>query len=380
MNRNLAELTDKQFDILVIGAGIHGAFVAWDAASRGLRVALIDKGDFGNATSQNSLKIIHGGLRYIQDGNISVIRNMVQERSNWLKIAPHLIYPMPCLLPTNGSLTRNRFTISLALQLNNILSYDRNHYLNPEQSIPKGKWVSREECNQLIPGINTAEMTGAAMWHDGQIYNTERLLLSVIMSASCAGAVIANYVEATGFIRKGATINGMKAKDVFSGQDLEIHTSLVVNCTGAWIDTVLDDIREEKNSPIFYPSVALNLVTTQIWDKFGIGLPSRPEFIKSISSSDSISQVLFFVPWRKHTIIGTWHLPLDKSSDDFELTEEIVQHFLDVVNSTDQNPQLTLDDILHVQFGFLPMIPQRDGTQRVRLVREGKVFDHHKTD
>jgi glycerol-3-phosphate dehydrogenase len=380
MERNLKELSDNHFDILVIGGGIHGAFVAWDAASRGLHIALIDKGDFGSATSQNSLKIIHGGLRYIQDGNLSIIRNMVKERSNWLKIAPHLIHPLPCLLPTNGSLTRNRYTVSLALQLNNLLSYDRNRHLNPEQSIPKGKWVSREKCNQLIPGINTAEMTGAALWFDGQIYSTERLLLSVIRSASSVGAVVANYLEATGFVYKSNTINGVKVRDVNSGQELEIGSSLVINCTGVWTDWVLSDFGKRRHTPTFFPSVALNLVTRQIWDKYAIGLTSRPEFIINETLSKLDSQVFFFVPWRCNTIIGTWHLPWNQSPDDFELTEEIIQPFLDAINSTDQDLQLSLDDILHVHFGFLPMIPQHDGSQRVRLVREGKVIDHQKTD
>jgi glycerol-3-phosphate dehydrogenase len=380
MGRSLAELTDNQFDILVLGGGIHGVFVAWDAALRGLRVALIDKGDFGNATSQNSLKIIHGGLRYIQDGNISIVRNMVQERSCWMKIAPHLVHPLPCLLPTNNSLTRNRFVINLALQINNLLSYDRNRLLHPQQSIPDGRWISREECNQLIPGINSAGMTGAAMWYDAQIYNTERLVMSVIMSASRAGAVVANYLEATGFIQKGSTISGVKARDVFSGQDLEIRTSMVVNCAGAWVDSVLRDIVEERNTPIFNPSVALNLVTHQIWEKYAIGVSSQPQHIKNNSSPNSTSQVFFIVPWKQYSIIGTWHLPLQNHPKDFEPTEEIVQHFLDAVNSIDQDLHLSLDEVLQVHYGFLPKIPQREHTQKVRLVREGKVIDHQRED
>jgi len=376
MKRNLADLSDNHFDLLVIGGGIHGAFVAWDAGSRGLRVALIDRGDFGSATSQNSLKIIHGGLRYIQDGNISVIRAMARERSFWMKIAPHLVHPLPCLLLTNNSLTRNRLVMSLALQLNNLLSYDRNRFMDPQKIIPNGMWISREACKQLVPGINSAEMAGAAMWHDGQIHNTERLLISVILSASSVGAVTANYVEATGFMRKGTAIKGVKARDVFSGQDLEISASMVVNCAGAWIDSVLEDIREEKNHPVFCPSVALNLVTRKIWDKFGIGLSSRPEYIKSNSSSGLSSQVFFFVPWKQNSIIGTWHLPWNKSPDDFEPTEEIINLFLDAVNSTNRNVQLSLEDVLDVHFGFLPMLPNRDGRQNVRLVREGKVVDH----
>lgn len=380
MERNLIELTSKQFDVLVIGAGIHGACVAWDAISRGLSVALIDKGDFGSATSQNSLKIIHGGLRYIQDGNISIIRTMVQERRTWLKIAPHLVHPLPCLLPTNNSLARNRVAMSLALQLNNLLSYDRNRSVDPQKSIPNGKWISSKECKQLFPGLNSTGMTGAGLWYDAQIYNTERLLMSVVLSAYHSGAVLANYVEAVGFLHKGTTINGVMVRDVFTGQDFEIQASMVINCTGAWVDTIFRGNLNEDRPSNFYPSVALNLVTRRIWDNFGIGLSSRPGVQKNNGRLTSHSQVLFFVPWKQYSIIGTWHIPLHISPEKFEPTEEIIQHFLDAVNSTNQNVQLSLDDVLHVHFGFLPMIPRLDGTHKVRLVREGKVIDHRRED
>jgi glycerol-3-phosphate dehydrogenase len=380
MERNLKELSDNHFDILVIGGGIHGAFVAWDAASRGLQVALIDKGDFGNATSQNSLKIIHGGLRYVQDGNIAIIRNMVKERSYWLKIAPHLVRPLPCLLPTNSSLTRNRFIISLVLQLNNLLSYDRNRFLHPQQSIPDGKWITCEEVNQLIPEINSVEMTGVAMWHDAQIFSTERLLMSVIKSASYAGAVVANYVEAVGFNLKNNVIKGVKVQDVISGQDFEIRASLVINCAGAWIDSVLDYLGGERDTLIFSPSIALNLVTRKLWDKCALGLSSRPYLVKGNSVSRTGSQVLFFVPWRDYSIIGTWHIPWNKTPEDFDLTEEIIQPFLDAINSTDQNLNLTIDDVLHIHYGFLPMLPKGGDAQKVRLVREGKIINHQHTD
>src|SRR5215217_6679308 len=108
MNRNLERLANRKFDILVIGGGIHGAITAWDATLRGLSVGLIERGDFGSGTSQNSLKIIHGGLRYLQDGNLSRIRTMARERANWMKIAPHLIHPLACVMPTTQQMTRSR--------------------------------------------------------------------------------------------------------------------------------------------------------------------------------------------------------------------------------------------------------------------------------
>src|SRR6266540_4076792 len=126
MKRNLERLANQTFDVLVIGGGIHGAVVAWDATLRGLSVALIERRDFGSATSQNSLKIIHGGLRYLQDGNLPRIRTMARERTTWMKIAPHLVHPLTCLMPTRKKISRSRLAMAVALTANDILSFDRN--------------------------------------------------------------------------------------------------------------------------------------------------------------------------------------------------------------------------------------------------------------
>src|SRR5262245_17839288 len=141
MKRDLERLANQIFDVLVIGGGIHGAIAAWDAALRGLSVALIERGDFGSATSQNSLKIIHGGLRYLQDGNLARIRTMARERATWMKIAPHLVHPLTCLTPTRQKLSRSRLALGVALSANDLLSFDRNHLHDLEKQIPGGKMI-----------------------------------------------------------------------------------------------------------------------------------------------------------------------------------------------------------------------------------------------
>src|SRR5215207_2658441 len=145
MKRDLSELSSRQYDVLVIGGGIHGALVAWDATLRGLSVALIERGDFGGATSQNSLKIIHGGLRYLQDGNLARIRTMARERSTWMKMAPHLVHPLTCLTPTRQKISRSRLALSIALTLNDLLSFDRNRLTDLQKTLPAGSIVSQQE-------------------------------------------------------------------------------------------------------------------------------------------------------------------------------------------------------------------------------------------
>ena len=299
MNRNLERLANQKFDILVVGGGIHGAITAWDAALRGFSVGLIERGDFGSGTSQNSLKIIHGGLRYLQDGNLSRIRTMARERTTWMKIAPHLIHPLPCVIPTTQKMSRSRLVMSFALRANDILSFDRNQLADPQKDIPEGMIVSQRELSRILPGYDVSNFTGAAVWYDAQIYNSERLLLEFILSAVQAGAEVANYVEAINFLRHEDRIIGVQARDLQTGQIFDIQSKLVINCAGAWTDCLLEKaaLRSE-----YATSVAMNVIVDQVWSEVAVGLTSQPVNGKP-------SQVLFVVPWRNKSMIGTCHIP-----------------------------------------------------------------------
>jgi glycerol-3-phosphate dehydrogenase len=149
MKRNLVRLARNEYDVLVVGGGIYGACVAWDATLRGLSVALVDRGDFGHATSANSLKIVHGGLRYLQDARLNLVRTMTQERATWMRISPHLVHPLPCLMPTSKQLTRNKAALKAALRVNDLVGHDRNRRMDPQKYLPNGRIISKDECLQL---------------------------------------------------------------------------------------------------------------------------------------------------------------------------------------------------------------------------------------
>jgi glycerol-3-phosphate dehydrogenase len=370
MKRNLDSLANQTFDVLIVGGGIHGAVAAWDAALRGLSVAIIERGDFGGATSQNSLKIIHGGLRYLQDGNLSRIRTMARERTTWMKIAPHLVHPLACLTPTRHKLSRNRLVMGAALIANDLLSFDRNRVPDPEKYLSSGKIISTEELASLLPGYDVSAMTGAAVWNDAHVYNTERLLLEFILSASEAGAEVANYVEAAGFLRQDNQITGIQARDVLSDQCFDIQSRVVVNCAGAWMDDVLGKISLRSE---YVTSVAINIIVDQVWPEVAAGLPSRP-------TDGRLPQILFFVPWRDKTMIGTWHLPWNGSADDFKLEERTVQDFLDEINSAYPPRKISLEEVQHVTWGFLPVNKGDAYREQVKLTRDGVLIDHQKTD
>ena len=368
MKRNLERLANYKFDILVIGGGIHGAITAWDAALRGVSVGLIERGDFGSGTSQNSLKIIHGGLRYLQDGNLARIRTMARERTTWMKIAPHLIHPLPCVIPTTQEMSRNRLVMSFALRANDILSFDRNQLADPQKDIPDGMIVSQRELARILPGYDVSTSTGAAVWYDAQIYNSERLLLEFILSAEQAGAEVANYVEAINFIRHEDRIVGVRAKDHRTGEIFDIQSKLVINCAGAWMNCLLEKaaLRSE-----YMTSIAMNVIVDQVWSEVAVGLTSQ-------TVNGKPSQVLFIVPWRNKSMIGTYHLPWHDAPHKFQLNEAMVQGFLDQINSAYPPLKLSLKDVRQVTCGFLPVNHEHTNEEYVKLTRDGVVIDHQK--
>ena len=370
MKRNLDKLANQTFDILVVGGGIHGAVAAWDASLRGLSVALVERGDFGSATSQNSLKIIHGGLRYLQDVNLSRVRTMAKERTTWMKIAPHLVHPLTCLTPTRQKLSRNRLALGMALTANDLVSFDRNLKADLGKRLPKGKLISQKEFADLLPGYDISTSTGAAIWHDAQIHNSERLLLEFIISATTAGAEAANYVQATGFLTNGDRVEGIKARDLQMGQSFEIRSRLVLNCAGAWTDELLKTTSLRSN---YATSIALNVIVNKVWSDIAAGLPSHP-------SDGRLPQILFFVPWQSKTMIGTWHIPWNNSPDKFIVTQEVLQPFIDEINSSHPPLHLTPKDIQHVTWGFLPVNKDDAERKQVKLTRDGVVIDHQRKD
>ncbi len=370
MKRDPRRLANQKFDVLVVGGGIHGAITAWDAALRGLSVALIERGDFGSGTSQNSLKLIQGGLRHLQDGSLSRIRMMARERTTWMKIAPHLVHPLTCLIPTTQKLSRSRAVMGLALMANDLLSFDRNHLVDPQKNLLDGMIVSRPELARILPGYDASTSTGGAVWYDAQIYNSERLLLEFILSAVEAGAEVANYVEAISFIQQDTRIIGIRAKDFQTGQLFDIQSRLVINCAGAWMDCLLEKAALHSE---FATSVAMNVIVNQVWSDIAVGLTSQ-------TINGKLPQLLFIVPWRNKSMIGTCNIPWRDAPHTFKLSEAMVQEFLDQINSACPPRKFCLDDVEHVTWGFLPVAKADLNKQHAKLKRDGVVIDHQKKD
>lgn len=377
MKRDLKELSSKVYDLLVVGGGVYGAWTAWDAALRGLKVALVEKGDFCSATSYNSLKIAHGGLRYLQHADLRRARNSIMERAALLKVAPHLVHPLPFVIPTYTDLMKSRALFSIALALNEVVGAGKNRSIDRDKRIPRSRTISREEVLGRFPHLMKKGLTGGAVFYDCQIRNSERLVLSILKSAAGAGAEVANYVEAEGFIRDGDRVLGIKAVDKDGGSRFDIRANTVINTTGPWINTLLGRIGTNgrgKGCPL---TLAFNVLTNRLTESDHVlGLWSNKTFKDADAVVDKGTRMFFITPWEGFSFTGTAQEPYHGDPDEVDVPASSVAAFLDELNDvypTDCSP----GDVLRVYWG---LVPGPDHNPIGDFRKEPVFIDHRKVD
>src|SRR5262245_8791746 len=184
MQRNLSELASRDYDLVVVGGGIFGVCAAWDAALRGLSVALLEASDFAHGASANCFKMIHGGIRYLQHADLIRMRQSTAERSSFLRIAPHLAAPLPILIPTYGHGMKGKEILATGMKVYDVLTADRNRGIaDPTRHIPPTHTLSAARVRELHPYLDRPDLTGGAVFHDGQMYSPARLALAFLLSA-----------------------------------------------------------------------------------------------------------------------------------------------------------------------------------------------------
>ena len=359
-----------------IGGGIYGAWLAWDAALRGLTVALVDQGDFGNATSGNSQKIAHGGLRYLQHADFKRMRESIRERSYLLQNAPHLVDPAPFLIPTYGYGLRGKMAMAMALKLNDIISFDRNKNLRPEKQIPNGRILSKEECLWYCPGLDQKGLNGGALFFDGQIYNPERFLLSILLSASNYQADIVNYVKVNGFLQDRNNIYGLSAEDVLTGEKLQVRSRVIANCSGPWLDKVLglvDNLENEKRMNVFK---AVVLGTKQLFKEIAVGVPSVYRYRDEKEIIKKGYRYFFITPWRNFSLVGTFYSPYSGHPDDFEIKGGEICELLNEVNAALPSLKIKREDVFFVNAGLLPRADLGGEKNEIQYEKNYRIYDH----
>ena len=361
MIRDLDRLTGQTFDVLVVGGGIYGLTIAYDAAQRGLSVALIERDDFGSGASFNHLRTIHGGLRYLQSLDLSRARESVRERRTIARIAPQAVRPLPFALPLYRSLTRGKLAMRAGFALDRLVSAGRNRGVSASHRLPGGRVVSRSSAIQRFPGLRRRGLTGAAIFHDYVTTEPDRFTFAYALGAVQHEAVLANHVEAVAPLVDGAggrRVVGVTARDTLGTRTLDIAARVTVNATGARVDRLLKPLGASTGIPMMK---AMNLVTR------------RDAGDEALGGRSPSGRNLFLVPWRERALFGTWESDRVSDPDDTTIEERDLAAFIAELNQAFPALDLTLADITLVHRGVVPALVRGN---RVSLQGHEQVRDH----
>jgi len=356
--RDLDRLTARPFDVLVVGGGVYGLTIAYDAAQRGLAVALIERDDFGSGASFNHLRTIHGGLRYLQSFDLRRSRESMRERRTVARIAPHLVQPLPFALPLYRSLMRGKLAMRGGFLADRFVSAGRNRGVPAALRLPAGRVVSRASAIERFPGLRRQGLTGAAVFYDYLTTESDRLTFSFALAAVEHGATLANHVEAIDLIVEGKRVSGVRARDALGGRTLDLAARVVVNATGSAVDILLKPIGLSSGVRMVK---AMNLVTRREAGDEALGGRARS------------GRNLFLVPWRRRALFGTWESSRACDLGDTAVDPADVGAFIGELNEAFPALDLTLDDVTLVHRGVVPAVV-RNG--RVGLEGREQIRDH----
>jgi glycerol-3-phosphate dehydrogenase len=379
VRRDIGALAEREFDLAVIGGGIYGIFIAWDATLRGLSVALVERGDFVNATSANSFRIVHGGIRYLQHADITRVRESSLERRAFLRVAPHLVEPLPIIIPTYGRGMQGRGAIAAGFRLYDLLTFDRNRGIrDPSRRIPPGRLLPPEEVLDLFPGVDPRGLTGGGLFHDGQMYNPTRLGFAFLRSAVERGAEAANYVEAVGFLRDGDSVCGLKARDVLGGDTFDIRSRVVVNAAGPWAENVVGrGLGVPLDPPGTYSRDTCFIVRRKPRHRVALAVPGRTRDPDAIVSRKA--RHLFVAPWRDVTLVGVWHVVHRGDPDRFTVTRDDLEEFIGEINAAHPALALSAADVTMWNAGLVLFGENEPGARDLSYGKRSRIVDHSKT-
>ncbi len=361
----LAALAEESFDVVVIGGGITGAGVALDAASRGYSVALVEREDFASGTSSRSSKLVHGGLRYLQNFDLGLVREALLERALMVNLAPHLVRPLPLLVPGFDG-KRPDVLVGVGLNMYDVMARDRlrRRPAEEEWSPDRHRVISAEETLELIPALEARNPTSAYLFYDCQTDDV-RLVLTVLGEAERFGAVIANRLEVTGLVDRGGHAAGVICLDRLGGGEFELQAQNVVNATGVWADRIRpDEIYAEEEVPRIRPSRGTHITISQedLCLHAGAIVPAGG------------GRTIFALPWLGRTLIGTTDNDYEGELEHVAPDENDIEYLLDACNDF-FGTSLTPADLTGAFAGVRPLISTGDPKKSVDISRKAELYE-----
>jgi glycerol-3-phosphate dehydrogenase len=349
---------DARFDLLIVGGGITGAGIAREAALRGLSTALVDGQDFGGGTSSRSSRLIHGGLRYLEQGRLHLVHEALRERRILLRIAPHLVRPLPFILPVFAGDRVPRWKVSAGLALYDLLAAGGN--------VRRHRTLGKRALLDAEPLIRERGLTGGALYYDAQC-NDARLAVAVMRSAAMHGARVANYMRVTGFIRTAVGVSsgvtGAYVTDGLTGDTGEIRARLVVNATGPWTDS-LRRLEDPQAPPLLRPTKGSHVVVprARIGHRHAI-----------IFTSPVDGRVMFVLPWGDWSYIGTTDTDTQERPDEVTPSSSDVIYLLRSANAIFPGAHLGEGDVVASWAGLRPLLAEDPSAKASAISREHRI-------
>lgn len=374
--RNTKTIETGEFDLLVIGGGIFGACAAWDATLRGMRVLLIEKADFSSGASANSLKMVHGGIRYMQHLDIARVRSSCHERSAFLRIAPHLVQPLPIAMPTFGYGVKGKPFLAAGMLAYDSVTFDRNFGIpDPARHIPRSTTLSRKKLLREFPDLVSPSLTGAAVFSDAQMYNPTRLVLAFIQSAAEKGAVVINYMAAGKFDIKGGRVRGCFVEDLLTGNQHKIKCQAILNATGPWAEELIEhnNLPRSFDAPPAYSRDSCFVIKRRFESEFALAIPGVDSDADALFSRSA--RHLFVVPWRDYTLVGVWHKIWKDHAGAVSYDHADLLTHLEEINISYPSLRLEPSDVLMWNAGLLPFGGQSDDDD-LSFGKRSSIIDH----
>jgi glycerol-3-phosphate dehydrogenase len=356
----VAALTAEHFDVLVVGGGITGAGVALDAATRGYSVALVERADYAIGTSSRSSKLVHGGLRYLQNFDLGLVREALLERQLNVALAPHLVRPLPLVVPAFDGSRPDRLT-GIGLNMYDVMSTVRRRGRDDEYWSPaRHRTIGGDEVLELLPALEPRAPTGGYLFYDCQTDDV-RLVLTILAEAVRFGAVTANRVEVTGLLESG----GARAVDAETGGELEIRADNIVNATGVWADRLRpEELHDEAEVPVIRPSRGTHIIVPR---------EQLPVVSGAIVPAGG-GRTIFVLPWLGRTLIGTTDNDYEGDLERVQPSDDDVRYLLDAVNGFFA-ASLEPRDIAGAYAGVRPLISTGDPRKSVDISRKAELYE-----
>ena len=350
----IQQLRASTFDVLVIGGGITGAGIALDAASRGLSVGLIEKGDYASGTSSKSTKLIHGGLRYLKQLDVALVREVGQERANVHRLAPHLVQPEKMLIPIIKQGQMGKLTTNVALWV-----YD---FVAGVGGDDKRRMLSRDQTMTAEPMLHSERVEGGAIYAE---YRTDdaRLTIENVKTAAALGATSSNYVMAEDLLYDNKKVIGAKVRDVWTNETFDIKAAVVVSAAGPWVDLIRKKDKSLTAKRIFHAK-GVHLVVPH--ERFPVK--------QSIYFDLPDGRMCFAIPRNRSTYFGTTDTPFKKDPDHVGITAEDVNYLLDGVNRMFEGLELKANEIESSWAGLRPLIFE-EGKSASEMSRKDEIFE-----